>query len=231
MRTDVVVGVPGARAIQRAGGVSVREVSEQLQPSDDPVPANASGWNCRVHAEYEGGIPAVDWYVPAGTPVYATMDGAATLWFNTFANGFEFYGVDREPYIGNPDRPRAPIAVFPGPGGGMGLYVSIENGAFRSEYGHLDPRPTIPAVPGNAFIAPYDAAYDYATEFAAPRPNSATVAIASWQVRRGDVIGFTGDTGYSEAPHLHYQITRLSDGRALCPTAEAGFADGGWLLR
>jgi murein DD-endopeptidase MepM/ murein hydrolase activator NlpD len=50
-------------------------------------------------------------------------------------------------------------------------------------------------------------------------------------VSRGDVIGFTGDSGYSEAPHLHYEITRLSDERQLCPTGENGFDDGSWLTR
>jgi murein DD-endopeptidase MepM/ murein hydrolase activator NlpD len=50
-------------------------------------------------------------------------------------------------------------------------------------------------------------------------------------VRRGDVVAFTGDAGYSEAPHLHYAITRRSDGAALCATREAGFADNGWLVR
>lgn len=52
-----------------------------------------------------------------------------------------------------------------------------------------------------------------------------------WDVRRGDVIGYTGDAGYSEAPHLHHQITRLSDEAKLCPTDEEGFGENGWLER
>ena len=67
--------------------------------------------------------------------------------------------------------------------------------------------------------------------FSVPRVSSVGDIIATWQVRRGDVVGFTGDAGYSEAPHLHYAITRRSDGAALCATGEAGFADNGWLLR
>jgi hypothetical protein len=45
------------------------------------------------------------------------------------------------------------------------------------------------------------------------------------------VIGYTGDAGYSEAPHLHYVITERASGRSLCPTEESGFDDGGWLTR
>jgi murein DD-endopeptidase MepM/ murein hydrolase activator NlpD len=57
------------------------------------------------------------------------------------------------------------------------------------------------------------------------------VSAASWSVKRGNLIGYTGDAGYSEALHLRYQIARLSDGAQLCPTTELGFVDGGWLSR
>jgi murein DD-endopeptidase MepM/ murein hydrolase activator NlpD len=198
--------------------------------SGDPAVANASGWNCRTHVEYEG-APAVDWYVPQGTPVYATHDGTATLFFNTHANAFDFYGLPREPYLGNPDRSRAPVTPFPGPGGGMGLYVSVANDGFRTDYGHLTLATIAEVVPAGAFVAPYGEDYAYAATFAVPRHFSVADVIARWPVRRGDLIGFTGDSGYSEAPHLHYQVTRLSTGAKLCPTAEAGFDDGGWLER
>lgn len=55
--------------------------------------------------------------------------------------------------------------------------------------------------------------------------------VAEWSVERGDIIGYSGDAGYSEAPHLHYTVRRTGGGRLLCPTGEAGFADGGWLIR
>lgn len=86
--TDLVTSDVGGRALDPGAGPPVREVSESLQPGDDPARANAAGWNCRVHFEYEG-MPAVDWYVPSGTAVYATMDGTATLLINTVANGFD----------------------------------------------------------------------------------------------------------------------------------------------
>jgi hypothetical protein len=229
-KTDRVTGIVGSRVIVAGAGASVLETSERLQVSDDPNVANEDGWDCRVHVEYEG-KPAVDWYVQPGTPVIATMDGTATLILNTVANAFDYYGVSREPYIGNPDRARAPISPFPGPGGGMGLYVSITNDGYRVDLGHLSLDPTIAHVPDGAFGSGYSRSTDYEAMFSVPRVSSVGEIIATWQVRRGDVVGFTGDTGYSEAPHLHYAITRRSDGAALCATGEAGFDDSGWLLR
>ena len=228
--TDLVVGASGARTFILGAGGPVRDVSAMRHPSDDGAYANAAGWNCRVHVEYEG-APAVDWYVQPGTPVYATMDGAAILIVNTTANSFDYYALDREPYIGDPDRARAPISPFPGPSGGMGLYVAVSGDEYRTDYGHLDVAATTRAVPATAFAAPYSQGFDYAAAFATPRSSIEGTQLATWPVRRGDLLGYTGDTGYSEAPHLHYEITRLRDGAQLCPTTEPGFADGGWLGR
>jgi hypothetical protein len=229
-RTDRVTGAVGARHVEQGGGAAVRHVSAGEHVADDPVVANTAGWNCRTHVEYEG-VPAVDWYVRTGTPVYATMDGEAILMLNTVANAFDYYNVSREPYLGNPDRSRASVTPFSGPGGGMGLYVVVLNEEFRTEYGHFDLAATVAAVPASAFVAPYSPSYGYATDFATPMPVTFGAQIATWTVRKGDLIGYTGDSGYSEAPHLHYRITRRATGETLCPTAEAGFAAGGWLFR
>jgi murein DD-endopeptidase MepM/ murein hydrolase activator NlpD len=210
--------------------MTVRDVSATLQRSDDPVLANESGWNCRVHVEYEG-LPAVDWYVREGAPIYATMDGTATLFMNTVTNAFDYWGVPREPYIGNPDRANAPVSAFPGPGGGMGVFIRIENDGYRVDYGHMSIAETAANVPGTAWIAGYSASTDWEGLYAVPRSYLVADPIAQWQVRAGDVIGFTGDAGYSEAPHLHYAITDKASGARLCPTDEAGFANGGWLFR
>ncbi|MGE0135510.1 MAG: M23 family metallopeptidase [Dehalococcoidia bacterium] len=224
-----VEGSIGARSIRWGAGPSALDYSRTDQPSEDPDRANASGWNARVHVEYEGN-PAVDWYVPPGTPVYATMDGVATLYVITLANPFEVYGVDREPYLGNPDRARAPIAPFPGPGGGKGVFVRVENEEFRTEYAHLELRPTLDAV-RPPFLDGYTPATDYEAEFALLRDFRATTRVARWDVHRGNLIGLTGDTGYSEAPHLHYTIARAGSPALLCPTTEPGFEDSGWLFR
>lgn len=228
-RCGRVEGSIGARTIRWGAGPSVIDYSRSDQSSADPERANASGWNARTHVEYEG-QPAVDWYVPPGTPVVTTMDGVATLYVITLSNPFEVYGVDREPYLGNPDRARAPISPFPGPGGGKGVFVRVENEAFRTDDAHLDLRPTLEAV-RPSFLPGYSPTTDYEAEFTPLRDSRVVTAIARWEVRRGDLIGLTGDTGYSEAPHLHYTIARAGSPALLCPTTEPAFEDAGWLFR
>jgi hypothetical protein len=99
------LGLVGAdRTITWGAGPDALSYSRDDQTSDDPARAGRSGWNCRVHAKYEKGQPAVDWYIPIGTPIHATMDGTATLSVVTVANAFDYYGVDRAPYVGDPDR-------------------------------------------------------------------------------------------------------------------------------
>jgi murein DD-endopeptidase MepM/ murein hydrolase activator NlpD len=204
--------------------------SRDHQTSGDPVMANRGGWNCRVHQEYEA-RPAVDWYIPRGTPVRATLDGLATLYVISVHNAFEFYGVDRDPYIGNPDRSRAPLSPFPGPGGGKGVYVEVANSEFVTEYAHLEITSVVGIVPQAAFLAGYGRTFDYSGVFGAMRAFNDATAVARWEVRSGDVIGYSGDSGYSEAPHLHYTVRRANSATLLCPTNEAGFSDGGWLFR
>jgi murein DD-endopeptidase MepM/ murein hydrolase activator NlpD len=227
-KLGVVSGNSPDRSISWGAGPAALEYSRDAQPSSDPVAANRSGWNCRVHGEYEA-APAVDWYVPAGTPVLATMDGVASLFVVTVSNPFDVFRVDREPYIGNPDRARAPLSPFPGSGGGKGIFVRVENAGFLTEYAHLDVS-TFEMVPSGAFVNGYSAATDFALVFRTLRTFQTFDEVASWPVRAGDVIGLSGDTGYSEAPHLHYTVRRAG-GPLLCPTMEPGFADGGWLFR
>jgi len=217
------------RTIRWGAGPDALAYSRDDQPSDDARHANRSGWNCRVHVEYEG-RPAIDWYIPIGTPIRATMDGTATLYVITVANAFDYYGVDRAPYVGDPDRAQASVAPFPGPGGGKGVFVRVENDRFSTEYAHLDLTQTAALVPPQSFLSGYSPSSDYDALFAAMRNYRDSTPIARWGVRRGDVIGISGDAGYSEAPHLHYTVGRAG-GDLLCPTTEAGFSDGGWLFR
>lgn len=229
-RTGLVVGAAGSRTIAWGEGPTALEYSRDEQPSSDPEWANRCGWNARVHVEYEAN-PAVDWYVPIGTPVVATMDGTATLLINTVSNPFDVYGVEREAFLGNPDRTRARPGMFPGPGGGQGVFVRIVNDLYRTDYAHFEIGPTVAVVPDGAWIDGYGAGDDFASAFAALRDFRVASAVANWQVRAGDVIGFSGDSGYSEAPHLHYAIRPAGSNSALCPTTEVGFEDGGWLFR
>jgi murein DD-endopeptidase MepM/ murein hydrolase activator NlpD len=174
----------------------------------------------------------VDWYIPVGSPVYATMNGTATLYAITMANGFDHYDLSREPYLGNPDRDNASVSPFPGPSGGLGVYVEIDSGEFLSTYAHLDLSATArQAVPAGAFYAGYGPETDYPSAFGDIPASRQGTAIAQWTIRRGDLVGYSGDAGYSEAPHLHYTIQRAGSNTLLCPTNEEGFDDGGWLLK
>jgi murein DD-endopeptidase MepM/ murein hydrolase activator NlpD len=229
-KLGLVAGQSPQRSIAWGAGPDASTYSRDDQASDDPERANSSGWDCRVHVEYEG-QPAVDWYVPVGTPIRATMDGTATLNVVTVTNAFDYYGVAREPYMGLPDSSRAPVAPFQGVSGGKGMFVHVENGAFVTDYGHLDPALTLAAVDPSAFLGDYGPESGYATLFAPLRDFRVFTPVARWMVKRGEVIGFSGDSGYSDAPHLHYTIRRAGASSLLCPTAEAGFEDGGWLLR
>jgi len=227
--TGIVRGQPPSRTVEWDRGPAAAEFSRRDQPAADPVVANSAGWNCRTHQEYEG-QPAVDWYIPEGTPVLSTMDGTARLLVITTSNPFDVYGVSREPYLGNPDRDRAPLSPFPGVGGGKGIFVRVENSGFVTEYAHLSLETFLSVPSGATFAAGYGPANDYAAMFGALRGFQEFTEIASWPVRAGDVIGLSGDTGYSEAPHLHYTLRRAG-GPLLCPTTEAAFADNGWLFR
>ena len=230
-RTGLVAGTVGSRVIRWGEGPSALTYSRDDQPASDAERANRCGWNARTHFEYEG-LPAVDWYVPPGTPVVATMDGTATLLVNTVSNPFDVYGVSREPYIGNPDRSRAPVSPFLGPGGGQGVFVRIENSRFRTDSAHLEIGASVKLVPRGAYFADYSPSFDFSRAFSELRDFRTATLIASWEVRAGDVIGFTGDSGYSEAPHLHYAIRPAGEMNALCPTAEPGFGGAsGWLFR
>ncbi len=229
-RLGIVSGEVGARTIRWGEGPTALAYSRDDQPSDDPIRANRCGWNARLHVEYEG-QPAVDWYLPVGTPVYATMDGTASLLINTVSNPFEVYGVSREPYLGNPDRARAPIVPFPGPGGGQGVFVRIRNNAFQAEMGHLDLIATSGLIPREAWVLGLGPDTGLASRFRELRDFRVSDLAATWEVRAGDLIGYSGDSGYSEAPHLHYTIRRAGFANLLCPTTEPGFDDAGWLFR
>ena len=226
-----VVETGGRKAIAppAADGPTVLEVARDIhtRAQNDEL-SNRYGWNCRVHNRHEG-APAADWYLPAGTPVTATMRGQAELYLITTSNSFEYYDVDPGLTLGLPDA-NTPLFPLPGPGGGMGIFVSIINGNLRAEYGHLDYETTIENVARNAFIAPYSPTYDFESRFGRPIAHDQITLVASWPVQHGDVIGFVGNTGYSDVAHLHYQVLTRDRQTKFCPTTEQ-FPYNGWLFR
>lgn len=225
-----VTGDIGSRTVSFDGnGPTAHDYALDDQPADDPGVANRSGWNCRTHVEYEG-IAAVDFYIPAGTPISSTISGTARLYAVSTQNDFDRYGVDREPYLGNPDRANAPYVPFPAPSSGLGVYVVVEGEGFVTEHGHLNLELTATAVPEDAYAKGLSADSDWEALFGDVALPQAASLIAEFPVLRGELIGYSGDAGYSEAPHLHYTI-QPEGGPLLCPTNESGFADGGWLFR
>lgn len=216
-------------AAPASDGPTVLAVAREHQPrAQNDLEANRYGWNCRLHNTYEG-APAVDWYLPSGTPVHATMRGQAELYVITPINSFAHYGVDPRLYLGLPS-PSLPLYPFTGPSGGMGIFVSVLNGDLRAEYGHLDLAGTLALVPEAAFLTPYSRSFSYDLRFDRPlQPDQGTV-VARWPVQRGDTVGFVGNTGYSDVPHLHYQIVIRDRRTKFCPTEEP-FPMAGWLFR
>lgn len=217
------------RPIRWGAGPGALTYSRDVQPGADALAANAGGWNCQVHVDFEG-HPAVDWYIPVGTPIRATMSGTATLYVITTTNAFDYFGVPRAPYVGYPSG-EAAVSPFPGPGGGKGVYLEIRNDGFVTESAHLALDRTFAVVPGSAFLPGFEPGDALVERFEPMRGYLDATPIATWPVDRGDILGYSGDSGYSEAPHLHYTVRRADGGGLLCPTTEASFADGGWLAR
>ena len=229
LRPMRVVSGPQGKTVAPAAsdGPTVVQVATELQArSSNDEAANQYGWNCRTHNTHEG-APAVDWYLPARTPVIATMSGQVELYMISTTNAFSFYGVDPSLTLGLPS-PSTPLFPLPGPGGGMGIFVSVLNGGLRAEYGHLDIS-TLSLAPENAFVAPYSKSFNFETSFARLREFTDVTLVASWPVAEGDVVGYVGNTGYSDAPHLHYQVVTRDRGTKFCPTREA-FSGAGWLF-
>lgn len=226
---QVIITPQGKRiAPPAANGPTILQVAREYQtrPQNDEM-SNRYGWNCRLHTYYEG-APAVDWYLPEGTPLFATMRGQAELYFITTSNAFEYYGMDGSVTLGLPD-PSMPRFPLPGPGGGMGIFVSILNGALRAEYGHLELRQTISMIQPNAYVSPFGRSYDYHSRFGRMTDYNNITLVARWNVQRGDVVGFIGNTGYSDVAHVHYQVVTRDRVTKYCPTEEQG-GTSAWLF-
>ncbi len=92
---------------------------------------------------------------------------------------------------------------------GYGIAVYIDHaGGLTTVYGHL--RSLAPELARQVLEAQYKA-QDYSVDLSPPA--------VDLRVAAGDVIGQSGNTGGSSAPHLHYEVRRTVDQHALDPEA------------
>ncbi len=126
----------------------VEKPKVEKQPVDSPKGLPLKG--TLTQGSHPGHI-ALDFGVPVGTPVKATMDGKVV-------------------YAGWNDE-------------GYGNLVIVENGPYRTYFAHLS---KIPVKVGE-------------------------------KVSAGKVIGYSGNTGNSTGPHLHYEVRK--NGRQINPTS------------
>ena len=99
------------------------------------------------------------------------------------------------------------IAVTPG-GYGRAIYVALRNGT-TAVYGHLQ-----------RFRD--DIEQHLAAERRAQRKNSLNLFFGpeAWPVRQGEVIGYSGNSGSSSGPHLHFEIRDTPTQRLYNPVRE-----------
>lgn len=127
---------------------------------------------------------------------------------NHFHSGLDFKTQGREgiPVKAVADGWVSRIKISPW-GYGKAVYIDHPTG-HTSVYGHLS------ALQGTVAEACLDAQYrakDFSIDVNYDR--------GTLPVRQGDVIGLSGNTGGSGGPHLHFELRRSSDQRALDPEA------------
>ena len=102
-------------------------------------------------------------------------------------------GVEGKPLVAVADGYVSRIAVSPG-GYGRAIYLTLRNGT-TAVYGHLQ-----------RFRD--DIERHVTRERRAQQKNSVNLFFGpgTWPVRQGDVIGYSGNSGSSSGPHLHFEI-------------------------
>lgn len=122
---------------------------------------------------------------------------------NHFHAGIDFktQGTVGKPIFSPADGYVARVKVSPG-GYGRALYIMHDNG-YMTVYGHLNAY--------TADIANRIHSFQYENEtFAA----DISFAPEEFRVKRGELVAYSGNTGYSFGPHVHFEV-RKSDGNEL----------------
>ena len=145
---------------------------------------------------------AATFSVPFDFPLYLSGN-FAELRSNHFHAGLDFktQGVEGKPIMVVADGYIARAKVQAG-GYGRALYVMHDNG-YMTVYGHLQkfPKAVAQAVRERQYA---DECFAVDIEFAP----------GELPVKRGDVLAYAGNSGYSFGPHLHFEV-RSADGEQL----------------
>ena len=145
---------------------------------------------------------AAKFSVPFDFPLYLSGN-FAELRSNHFHAGLDFktQGVEGKPIMVVADGYIARAKVQAG-GYGRALYVMHDNG-YMTVYGHLQkfPKAVAQAVRERQYA---DECFAVDIDFAP----------GELPVKRGDVLAYAGNSGYSFGPHLHFEV-RSADGEEL----------------
>lgn len=116
-------------------------------------------------------------------------------------------GVEGKPLVAVADGYVSRIAVSPG-GYGRAIYLTLRNGT-TAVYGHLQRYRD-------------DIERHVARERRAQQKNSVNLFFGpgTWPVRQGDIIGYSGNSGSSGGPHLHFEIRDTRTQRLYNPVRE-----------
>lgn len=125
---------------------------------------------------------------------------------NHFHGGLDFktQGVTGKPLLAIADGYISKVTVTPG-GYGNALYITHDNG-YTSVHGHLDR--FLPEIASRVHEKQYrEQSFVVTLEFGPEE----------YRVRRGDIVAYAGNTGYSFGPHLHMEIRTTDTNEPIDP--------------
>ncbi len=154
------------------------------------------------------GLPAIsynDMAMPLKIPLYLSAN-FGELRSGHFHGGLDFktQGKEGEP-IYSPADGYISRAGISSAGYGNSLYITHFNG-YTTVFGHL--KNFIPAVADTLRNYQYEQRL-FAVDLSFSKEH--------FPVKKGDLIGYSGNTGYSYGPHLHFELRRTSNNNLLDP--------------